>query len=103
VALAEEIMYRGFIYTYLQQLTGENLGSACTIDSVFLYQHIRKMFVVASLAGLFYGLIYILTDNLLTAVIIHTVTNIVWRVFFVLILPTTSKSAVKSQIEVTKS
>jgi len=59
------------------------------------------MFVLATIAGFFYCLIYIFTQNLLTAAIVHTITNIIWRSFF--ILTSDLDSIDKSNLEVPKS
>jgi len=106
VAIAEEIVYRGIIYNYLRQLVGGGDWIPLILSTLFFgYQHIayagKRMFVLATIAGFFYCLIYILTQNLLTAVIVHTITNIIWRSFF--ILTSDLDSIDKSNLEVPKS
>lgn len=103
VAVAEEIIYRGFVYNYLRQIIGAGDWIPLVLTTLlFGCHHIsfggKKMFVLSSIAGFFYGLIYVLTGNLLTAVIVHTVTNIIWRLFFV--IKSDLDSVVRSSLEV---
>lgn len=105
IAIAEEIIYRGFVYNYLRQFIGGG-DWIPLILTTFLFgcHHIsfggKRMFVLSSIAGFFYGLIYMLTGSLLASVIIHTITNIVWRLFFVIKLD--KVSVVSSNVEAQK-
>lgn len=102
IAIAEEIIYRGFVYNYLRQFIGGG-DWIPLILTTFLFgcHHIsfggKRMFVLSSIAGFFYGLIYMLTGSLLASAIIHTITNIVWRLFFVIKLD--EVSVVRSNVE----
>ena len=89
IAIAEEIIYRGFVYNYLRQIIGAGDWIPLALATLlFGCHHIsfggKRMFVLSAIAGFFYGLIYVLTGNLLTAVIVHTITNIIWRLFFII-------------------
>lgn len=105
IAIAEEIIYRGFIYNYLRQFTGGGDWIPLVLTTLlFGCHHIsfggKRMFVLSSIAGFFYGLIYMLTGNLLASAIIHTITNIVWRLFFV--IKSDGVSVVRSDVEAQK-
>jgi membrane protease YdiL (CAAX protease family) len=87
VAILEEIFFRGLIYNYLRQFIGGDLIPFLLTTLLFGYAHIsnggKEMFVLSSIVGFFYGLTYVLTNNLLAAAIVHTITNVIWRLFFV--------------------
>lgn len=88
VSIAEEIIFRGFIYGYLQQFIG-GIWLPFTLTTVlFGCHHIsfggKQMFILSCVAGFFYGLVYILTQNIFAAALIHTIVNIIWRCFFII-------------------
>ncbi|HEX3048041.1 MAG TPA: type II CAAX endopeptidase family protein [Bacillota bacterium] len=93
-SMSEEIFFRGLIYNYLAQyVSPKGLGNLSywvplLISSlIFGATHLDKfgwaMFPLATIAGIFYGLTYIKTKNLFCAVLIHTLTNLCWQLFFV--------------------
>ena len=84
VALNQEFIFRGLVFSYFGQFLSENF-SATLIGSSVLFGLIHwtyagwKMVVVASIAGVGYGLVYHLTGNLFFPVISHTITNVFWK------------------------
>ena len=84
VALSQELFFRGIIQNFLSQWLGSWVALILgTI--IFGLAHVnyqgRQMVLMAACAGLFYGLVYLLTGNVLCAVICHTVTNVYWKTF----------------------
>jgi len=105
IAIAEEIIYRGFVYNYLRQFIGGGDWIPLVLTTLlFGCHHIsfggKRMFVLSSIAGFFYGLIYMLTGSLLTSAIIHTITNIVWRLFIA--IKSDESSVVRFNVEAQK-
>ncbi|VBB07178.1 caax protease self-immunity [Lucifera butyrica] len=88
VAIAEEIIFRGFVFNYLRQFIGGEWIPLILATLLFGCHHIsfggKKLFVLSSIAGFFYGLTYLLTKNIFAAAFVHTITNIIWRSFFVI-------------------
>lgn len=82
VALSQELFFRGIIQNFLTQWLGP-LAALIAGAFIFGLAHINyngpKMVLIAACAGLFYGLVYLLTGNVLCAVICHTVTNVAWK------------------------
>jgi uncharacterized protein len=86
VALLEEIIFRGLLFTYLKQFIPlYPIPIALAISSfVFGWAHQRyglKMVLLSIVAGLFYGTVYILTNNIFLAALSHTLINIYRRFF----------------------
>lgn len=86
-ALIEEIFFRGLVFKYLQQIIPDRMLIPVILSSlVFGLAHLKNygksMVILATLAGVFYCLIYLRTANIFCAVFIHTVTNIGWLIFF---------------------
>lgn len=86
---AEELFFRGLLFNYLRQFTGKHGDLIALLISsvIFGVSHLFKfnlsMFVLATFAGIFYGLVYLRTRNLMCAALIHTLTNLCWKLFFV--------------------
>lgn len=89
IAIPEELLFRGLI----QNLLGKrwlNPGPALLVTSlIFGAAHLNngprpdwRYFVLASIAGLFYGNAYSQTRNLLAPAITHSLVDAVWRAFF---------------------
>jgi membrane protease YdiL (CAAX protease family) len=89
VALSEEILFRGLIYNYLAQYLNRcSFYVPLVVSSIiFGFAHLINfgwaMVFLATIAGFFYGLTYIKTKNLFCAVVIHTLVNLCWMLFFV--------------------
>lgn len=88
-SFTEELFFRGFILNYIKQFTGKygNIIALILSSIIFGATHLGKfavsMFLLATIAGIFYGLVYIRTKNLMCATIIHTVVNLCWKLFFI--------------------
>lgn len=87
--LSEELFFRGLLLNYIKQYTGKYGTIIALILSSLIFgaTHLGKfpvsMFILATIAGIFYGLVYIRTQNLICAAIIHTLTNLCWKLFFI--------------------
>lgn len=80
IALAEEFFWRGFAYRRLQQVqfleaNPENfsLVAFAIVAITFGFEHAR--WVVGIFAGVAYGLLYVKTRNLWSAILAHIITN----------------------------
>jgi membrane protease YdiL (CAAX protease family) len=88
-SFSEELFFRGLILNYIKQFTGKygNIIALILSSIIFGATHLGKfavsMFLLATIAGIFYGLVYIRTKNLVCAAIIHTLTNLCWKLIFV--------------------
>ncbi len=88
-ALLEEIFFRGLIYNYLAQFIGEGRLFLPLLLNTLLFglTHLNNggmpMFLLSSLAGFVYCLIYIRTKNIFCATFSHAMTNMVWMLFFI--------------------
>jgi membrane protease YdiL (CAAX protease family) len=84
VALSQEFIFRGLVFTYFDQFFPGNffamlIGSSVLFGLVHWTYAGWKMVVVATIAGVGYGLAYHLTGNLFFPVISHTITNVFWK------------------------
>ena len=88
-SMSEEILFRGLIYNYLAQYLKKYSFYVPLIVSAVIFglTHLAgfgwAMVLLATIAGFFYGLTYIKTKNLFCAVIIHTLINLCWKLFFI--------------------
>jgi membrane protease YdiL (CAAX protease family) len=87
VALIEEFFFRGLLINCFNQiLTPFNIILPLFISTIiFGASHInggRKMFIISSIAGFFFGITYILTQNIICAASVHTIVNVIWQLFF---------------------
>jgi membrane protease YdiL (CAAX protease family) len=88
IALPEELLFRGLLQNFLNKKLG-NEKIALMIAAVFFgATHFNngthpdwRYFVLATLAGLFYGAAYIKTKNLFVPAIIHGLVDSVWMQF----------------------
>lgn len=87
--LSEELFFRGLLLNYIKQFSGKyGTVIALVLSSlIFGVTHLGKfaisMFLLSTIAGIFYGLVYIRTKNLMCAAIIHTLTNLCWKLVFI--------------------
>jgi membrane protease YdiL (CAAX protease family) len=89
VALAEEFFFRGLLQQGMQKLTG-SLGGGLLIASVlFGAAHLGmrgfpnwKFALLATIAGVFYGLAYARSGSIRASMVTHALVNTTWRVFF---------------------
>ncbi len=88
-AFSEELFFRGLLLNYIKQFTGKygNIIALVLSSIIFGATHLGKfalsMFLLSTIAGIFYGLVYIRTKNLMCAALIHTLTNLCWKLFFI--------------------
>jgi len=104
IAVPEEILFRGILHNLLQKRLGGRLWPALIISSVVFgfahsnnsnppYAPVHLPFVgeillpwvyvlLASTAGIFYGLAYVKRGKLTTAAIVHGLVDLWWSLFF---------------------
>ncbi len=83
--ICEELLYRGFLFWYLEPLVGSIgawLLSSLLFGLAHAYQGISNIFRTG-LLGLVMGLVYLLTESLLAPMVLHAVVDILaGRAFF---------------------
>lgn len=93
VAIPEELLFRGLIQNFLAKTLGPGFRSLVPAALVFGAAHLNNAtgggdlpnwsyFVLASIAGLFYGSAFIRTRGLVAPAIVHTLVDVVWRELF---------------------
>lgn len=89
VALPEEILFRGVIHRYLERvLRWAPLATLGLSSLIFGAAHLDNppnvgyYFVLASIAGWFYGRTYLRTGKVVPAALVHLLIDWVWAVFF---------------------
>src|SRR6266581_4437073 len=88
--LPEEVLFRGFIQTTLVRCTGRPLVGLVAASLVFGAAHLDngphapdwRYGVLATLAGLAYGWVYLRTRRILAPAIAHTLVDVTWSLFF---------------------
>jgi len=89
-ALPEEILFRGIIQHVMESIFKNRVVALIVGALVFGASHLNngaslpnyRYFVMATLAGLFYGNAWRREQNVLTSTITHTLVNTGWRLFF---------------------
>lgn len=89
VALPEEILFRGVIHRYLERVfRWAPLATLGLSSLIFGAAHLDNppnvgyYFVLASIAGWFYGRTYLRTGKVVPAALVHLLIDWVWAVFF---------------------
>jgi uncharacterized protein len=89
IAIPEELLFRGIIQNLLEKTFRKPAFSLIATSLIFGAAHLNngsrpdwRYFLLASLAGLFYGNAYQRTRGLLAPAIVHTLVDTVWRAFF---------------------
>jgi CAAX protease family protein len=89
IAIPEELLFRGIIQNFLEKTFRKPALALIGTSLIFGAAHLNngprpdwRYFVLASLAGLFYGNAYQRTNGLLAPAIVHTLVDTVWRAFF---------------------
>jgi len=104
IAVPEEILFRGILHNLLQKRLGRRVWPALIISSVIFglahsnnsappYVPVHLPFLgeilfpwvyvlLASLAGVFYGLAYVKRGKLTTAALVHAMVDLWWSLFF---------------------
>jgi membrane protease YdiL (CAAX protease family) len=89
-ALPEEILFRGLIQNWIEKCTAMRTGSLLISSVIFGASHLNngaplpnyRYMLMASIAGVFYGLAWRSRRNVLTSSITHTLVNTSWNLFF---------------------
>jgi membrane protease YdiL (CAAX protease family) len=89
-ALPEEILFRGILQHVIQSALKSQVGGLILGSIIFGLAHLNngpdvpnyRYFVMATLAGVFYGRAWQRKGNVLTSALTHTLVNTGWRVFF---------------------
>jgi membrane protease YdiL (CAAX protease family) len=89
IAMPEELLFRGIIQNFLQKSWLKPLPALIVTSVIFGVAHLNngprpdwRYFLLATIAGLFYGNAYTRTRALLAPAIVHTLVDTVWRSFF---------------------
>jgi len=89
IALPEEILFRGTIHRYLQRVLGWEPWRTLLLSSVvFGAAHLDNppkvglYFILATVAGIFYGRCYLRTGKVTAAAGVHWLVDWVWSVLF---------------------
>ena len=89
IAIPEELLFRGIIQNLLAKAFRKPALALIVTSVIFGAAHLNngprpdwRYFLLASLAGLFYGNAYQATGGLLAPAIVHTLVDTVWRAFF---------------------
>jgi len=82
-------LFRGIIRNFMEKTLRKPTLAMIGTSVIFGAAHLNngprpdwRYFVLASLAGLFYGNAYQRTNGLLAPAIVHTLVDTVWRAFF---------------------
>jgi membrane protease YdiL (CAAX protease family) len=89
IALPEEILFRGVIHRYLERvLRWSQLATLILSSVIFGAAHLNNppnvgyYFILATLAGIFYGRTFVRTGKVVPAAIVHLAVDGVWSVVF---------------------
>ena len=89
IAIPEELLFRGIIQNFLEKTLRKPTLALIVTSLVFGAAHLNngpkpdwRYFLLASLAGLFYGNTYQRTRGLMAPAFVHTLVDTVWRAFF---------------------
>jgi membrane protease YdiL (CAAX protease family) len=89
IALPEEILFRGVIHRYLERvLRWSQLATLILSSVIFGASHLNNppnvgyYFILATLAGIFYGRTFLRTGKVIPAAIVHLSVDWIWNVLF---------------------
>ena len=89
IGIPEELLFRGLLQNFLEQWWGKGLRSLAAASLVFGAAHLNngeapnlRYALLASIAGVFYGLTFRRSGNLLAPAMLHALVDAVWRAFF---------------------
>lgn len=89
IGIPEELLFRGLIQNFLESRWGRNLVSLAVASAVFGAAHLNNgdapnwsYALMATVAGIFYGLAYRWTGSVFGAALVHALVDAVWRAFF---------------------
>jgi membrane protease YdiL (CAAX protease family) len=88
-ALPEEILFRGVIHRYLERVLRWSQPATLILSSaIFGAAHLNNppnvgyYFVLATLAGIFYGRTFLRTGKVVPAAIVHLLVDWMWSIVF---------------------
>jgi hypothetical protein len=89
-AIPEEFLFRGIIQNWFDRVTGRRGLSLIFASVVFGASHLNngppipnyKYFLMASIAGIFYGLVWQRTGSVTASAITHALVDTTWSAFF---------------------
>jgi membrane protease YdiL (CAAX protease family) len=89
-ALPEEFLFRGLIQNWIERMTRRQAVSLVTASVIFGASHLNngppvpnyKYFLMASIAGLFYGRAWRGTGSLMASSMTHALVDTLWTVIF---------------------
>jgi len=89
IAIPEELLFRGIIQNFAERSFLKPTPALIVTSLIFGAAHLNngpkpdwRYFLLASIAGLFYGNAYTKTRKLLAPAIVHTLVDAFWRGFF---------------------
>ena len=89
IAIPEELLFRGVLQNFGERILHQPIPALILSSLIFGASHLNngprpdwRYFLLASVAGLFYGNAYVQTRKLLAPAIVHTLVDTVWRGFF---------------------
>jgi membrane protease YdiL (CAAX protease family) len=89
VALREEFFFRGLLLEWISGWTKSNAAALAVTSVLFGLVHLPfppspnwRFVLLATVAGLCYGFVYLRTRSVRAAMVTHALVNTVWRVFF---------------------
>lgn len=89
IALPEEILFRGTIHRYLERVLRWAPRFTLILSSIiFGASHLNNppnvgyYFILASIAGWFYGRTYLRTGKIVPAALVHLMVDWIWGVLF---------------------
>ena len=89
VALPEEFLFRGLIQNFLHHWLGKGWPVLILAAVIFGAAHLEndgfpnyRYFLLASIAGIFYGRAYLQSRNLMAPVAVHASVDAIWQAFF---------------------
>ncbi len=87
--IPEETLFRGFLQNFLERLTGRALAALLLCSVLFGIAHLNngpvpdwRYALLATLAGLAYGWVYLKTRRISAAAVTHALVDVTWSMFF---------------------
>jgi membrane protease YdiL (CAAX protease family) len=89
IAIPEELLFRGIVQNLLQRLWGNPPVALLVASLVFGASHLNngphpdwRYFLLATIAGLFYGRAYLQSRGLMAPACVHALVDLLWRSAF---------------------
>jgi membrane protease YdiL (CAAX protease family) len=89
IGIPEELLFRGLIQNFLEQWWGKGWRTLLLASAVFGAAHLDNdqapnfsYALLATIAGIFYGLTFRRSGNLLAPALVHALVDTVWRAVF---------------------